>query len=173
MITSYTSLTSITEDTSLVLDEIIAKGTYTIQFILTGIQETVVSALDLDLDWGDGSKTEYYSKELVYDYKENSIFTEMLYGKLGGTILSTRNHTYTPNSSSFFTNLTAQFLIFFSNGYSAHVYQPIKLVHESYYDNIKQLSIINTQVHHLTSNTVANFQSKYNKQTYITLLERN
>ena len=68
MITSYTSLTSITEDTSLVLDEIVAKGSYTVQFVLTGVLETVVSALDLDLDWGDGSKAEYYSKELVYNY---------------------------------------------------------------------------------------------------------
>ncbi len=47
------------------------------------------------------------------------------------------------------------------------------LSQSSVYDNIKQLSILNTQVHHLTSNTVANLQSKYNKQSYITFLERN
>ena len=66
----------------------------------------------------------------------------MLYGKLGGSILTDFSHTYSPSPTSFFTNLTAQILINFSNGCYADIYQPIKLVHESYYDNIKQLSIL-------------------------------
>ena len=173
MITSYISLSSITENETLRYDELVAKGSYTIQFVLTGVDESVVSALNLDINWGDTSEIEYHAKDIVFNYRENSIFQEMLYGKLGGSILTAYSHTYTPSPTSFFTNLTAQMLINFSNGYYVDIYQPIKLVHESYYDNIKQLSILNTQVHHLTSNTVANLQSKYNKQSYITFLERN
>ena len=153
--------------------ELIAKSDYTFQFILTGIQEDQARALTLDIDWGDGSEVEYHSKDVVYNYKENTIFDEILYGKLGGSILTVYNYDYSPTPNSFFTNLTAQLLITFSDGYYVNIYQPIKLVHESYYDNIKQLSVVNTQIHSLTSDTVANLQSKYNKQTYITLLERN
>lgn len=173
MIISNINLSAISENTSIKQSELITKSDYTFQFILTGIQEAQAHALTLDIDWGDGSEVEYHTKDVVYNYKENSIFDEILYGKLGGSILTTYNYDYSPTSSSFFTNLTAQLLITFSDGYYVNIYQPIKLVHESYYDNIKQLSVVNTQIHSLTSDTVANLQSKYNKQTYITLLERN
>tara|TARA_R110001592_G_scaffold109811_1_gene305759 strand:+ start:976 stop:1497 length:522 start_codon:yes stop_codon:yes gene_type:complete len=173
MIISHINLPDISENTSTKQSELIAKSDYTFQFVLTGIQEAQARALTLDIDWGDGSEVEYYSKDVIYDYKKDSIFDEILYGKLGGSILTVYNYDYSPTPSSFFTNLTAQLLITFSDGYYVNVYQPIKLVHESYYDNIKQLSVVNTQIHSLTSDTVANLQSKYNKQTYITLLERN
>ena len=173
MIISHINLSAISENTSIKQSELIAKSDYTFQFILTGIQEAQADALTLDIDWGDGSEVEYHTKDVVYNYKENSIFDEILYGKLGGSILTVYNYDYTSTPNSFFTNLTAQLLITFSDGYYINIYQPIKLVHESYYDNIKQLSVVNTQIHSLTSDTVANLQSKYNKQTYITLLERN
>tara|TARA_R100001463_G_scaffold20223_2_gene49336 strand:- start:4369 stop:4890 length:522 start_codon:yes stop_codon:yes gene_type:complete len=173
MIISHTNLSAISENMSIKQSELIAKSDYTFQFILTGIQEDQARALTLDIDWGDGSEVEYHSKDVVYNYKENTIFDEILYGKLGGSILTVYNYDYSPTPNSFFTNLTAQLLITFSDGYYVNIYQPIKLVHESYYDNIKQLSVVNTQIHSLTSDTVANLQSKYNKQTYITLLERN
>ena len=95
----------------------------------------------------------------------------MLYGKVGGTILDNYKHTYVPSTSSFFTNLTAQFIIHFNNGFYANIKQPIQLIKESYYDNIQKLGITSTQMTGASgSNTVANLQSKFNDSTYITFL---
>lgn len=171
MSTIYINLSSITQNTNVYGDEIIFKGAPTINFVLTGISEAINSALTLDINWGDSSDIQYAQKDIVFNYKTKSIFDEVLYGKVGGTILNQYEHTYTPSTSSFFTNLTAQFLIYFNNGAYANLFQPIKLVRESYYDNIQKLGITSTQmVGTSASNTVANLQSKFNNATYITFL---
>lgn len=167
----YINLSAITENTTTIVDEVVFKGIPTVNFILTGIDETVGSAITLDINWGDNSGIVYEQKDIVYNYKEESIFNEMLYGKVGGTILSQYEHKYVPVLSSFFTNLTAQFLVHYNNGYYANIFQPITLVRESYYDNIQKLGITSTQmVGASASNTVANLQSKFNNSTYITFL---
>ena len=129
------------------------------------------SALTLDINWGDSSNIQYAQKDIVFNYKTNSIFDEVLYGKVGGTILNQYEHTYAPVVSSFFTNLTAQFLIHYNNGFYANINQPIKLIRESYYDNIQKVGITSTQMVGISaSNTIANLQSKFNNATYITFL---
>tara|TARA_R110000765_G_scaffold20710_3_gene53557 strand:+ start:1735 stop:2262 length:528 start_codon:yes stop_codon:yes gene_type:complete len=148
------------------------KGAPSVTFVLTGITEESNAALTLDVNYGDGTSNVFSQKDLVFNYKTNSIFNEMLYGKVGGTIMNTYDHTYVPSTSSFFTNLTAQFLIYFNNGLYANIFQPITLIRESYYDDIEKLGILNTQMVGLsTSNTVANLQSKFNKRSYITYLD--
>jgi hypothetical protein len=171
MSTIYINLSATTENKTVLKDVISFKGNPSINFILSGIDESINSALTLDINWGDGTPTEYSQKDIVFNYKEKSIFNEMLYGKVGGTILDIYNHTYVPSTSSFFTNLTAQFLIRFNNGFYASINQPIKLIRESYYDNIQKLGITSTQMTGASgSNTVANLQSKFNNTTYITFL---
>jgi len=167
----FINLSATEENRTVLKDEITFKGAPSINFILSGIDESVNAALTLDINWGDGSATDYNQKDIVFNYKEESIFNEMLYGKVGGTILSEYEHTYVPSTSSFFTNLTAQFVAHFNNGFYANVKQPIKLVRESYYDNIQKLGITSTQMTGASgSNTVANLQSKFNNSTYITFL---
>jgi len=90
---------------------------------------------------------------------------------LGGTILDSYEHTYIPSISTFATSLTAQFLIHYNNGFYASILQPIKLVRESYYDNIQKLGIQSTQMTGASgSNTDANLESKFDRRTYITYL---
>jgi hypothetical protein len=162
----------ITDNTEIVNDTINFKGAPTINFILSGINEDATQALTLELNYGDGSKRLFNQKDIVFNYKEKSIFNEVLYGKLGGTIMDTYNHTYVPDENTFSTSLTAQFLIYFNNGFYANIFQPITLIRESYYDDIQKLGILNTQMVGLsTSNTVANLQSKFNERTYITYLD--
>lgn len=173
MNTIYVNLSSIYENQTIKKEINNIKGNSTIQFILTGINEEVNDALSLELNWGDSSNIESYKKDLVFNYKEKSIFDEILYGKLGGSVMTQYKHTYTPNLSANFTSLTAQLLIYYSNGVYADLYFPITLISESYYDNIKKFSINNTQMNSLsTSNTIANLESKYTKQTYITYLQK-
>ena len=168
----FINLTSTAENIDVLKEEVVFKGDPTITFVLTGIDESKNAALTMDINWGDGSDTEYLQKDIVFNYKKESIFNEMLYGKLGGAILDQHTHTYVPSTSSFSTSLTAQFLIHFNNGFYANVFQPIKLLRESYYDNIQKLGITSTQMTGASgSNTVANLQSKFDNTTYITYLK--
>ena len=149
------------------------KGAPSIVYVLTGINEGSSQALSLDINWGDESQIEYFQRDVVFNYRERSIFNEVLYGKVGGSILDQYSHTYVPGVSSFFSNLTAQFLIYFSNGFYANLLQPIRLIRESYYDSIQKLGILNTQmIGTSASNTVANLQSKFNKRTYTTFFNK-
>lgn len=171
MSTIYINLSSTEENRTVLGSEIIFKGAPTINFVLTGIDEANSSALTLDINWGDSSTIKYFQKDIVFNYRKESIFNEILYGKIGGTILDQYTHTYVPSTSTVFTNLTAQFLIHFNNGFYANVYQPIKLVKESYYDNIQKLGIQSTQMASVSSsNTIANLQSKFTNTTYVTFL---
>lgn len=172
MNTVYVNLSSIYSNNTLKNEELYLKGDSTLQFVLTGVNEEVNDVISLEINWGD-STIENYKKDLVYNYKEKTIFNELIYGKLGGSVMTNYNHTFTLNPSSNFTSLTAQLLIYYSNGVYADIYYPLTLVSESYYDNIKKFAINNTQMNSLsTSNTIANLQSKFNKQTYITYLQK-
>ena len=172
MNTVYVNLSSIYSNNTLKNEELYLKGDSTLQFILTGVNEEVNDAISLEINWGD-STIENYKKDLVYNYKEKTIFNELIYGKLGGSVMTNYNHEFSLEPSSNFTSLTAQLLIYYSNGVYADIYYPITLVSESYYDNIKKFAINNTQMNSLsTSNTIANLQSKFNKQTYITYLQK-
>jgi len=167
----YINLSATTANTDILKDEITFKSDPTITFVLTGVDERANQALTLDINWGDGSDTSFNQKDLVFNYKKESIFNEMLHGKVGGTILDTYEHTYMPSTSSFATSLTAQFLVHYNNGFYANILQPIKLVRESYYDNIQKLGIQSTQMTGTSgSNTVANLESKFDKTTYVTYL---
>ncbi len=167
----FITLSANTENRTVLKDEITFKSDPTINFVLTGIDEVANQALTLDVNWGDGSDTNFNQKDLVFNYKKESIFNEMLYGKVGGTILDSYEHTYVPSTSSFATSLTAQFLVHYNNGFYADILQPIKLVRESYYDNIQKLGIQSTQMTGVSgSNTVANLESKFDKRTYVTYL---
>lgn len=167
----FITLSANTENRTVLKDEIAFKSDPTITFVLTGIDEVANQALTLDINWGDGSDTNFNQKDLVFNYKKESIFNEMLYGKVGGTILDSYEHTYVPSTSSFATSLTAQFLVHYNNGFYANIFQPIKLVRESYYDNIQKLGIQSTQMVGTSgSNTVANLESRFDKRTYVTYL---
>ena len=167
----YINLSATTSSYDVHEEEITFKSDPTITFVLTGVNEVANQALTLDINWGDGSDTSFNQKDLVFNYKKESIFNEMLYGKVGGTILDSYEHTFVPSTSSFATSLTAQFLIHYNNGFYANIFQPIKLVRESYYDNIQKLGIQSTQMTGASgSNTVANLESKFDQRTYVTYL---
>ena len=103
----FITLSANTENRTVLKDEIAFKSDPTITFVLTGIDEVANQALTLDINWGDGSDTNFNQKDLVFNYKKESIFNEMLYGKVGGTILDSYEHTYVPSTSSFATSLIA------------------------------------------------------------------
>ena len=138
--------TALQSSISATLPEVTFKGAPSIMFVLTGIDESKSKALTLDINWGDNSNIEYYQRDVVYDYREQSILNEVLYGKIGGSVLEEYNHTYIPTLSTQVTSLSVQFLIYFNDGFFANIFQPIRLLKESYYDSIEKLGILNTQM---------------------------
>jgi hypothetical protein len=150
------------------------KGSSSVTFVLTGINEELNSALFLEIEWGDGSAREYYQKDLIFDYREESIFNEILYGKVGGSICTFYTHEYYNNLSSYNVALSTQFLFTFSNGATLHIIQPIGVFKNSYYDEIGDINILSTQITPTTGNyTFINFESKNNKQTYVGIMSAN
>ena len=170
-ISIYYNLTSTTGDRQSILPVVSVKGKTTITFVLTGVNEARNYATYLTINYGDSTANINVQKDLVYDYKNKSIFNEVLFDKTGGTIMSTYENIYSNETSNFNSPLTAQFLITFRDGSKTLFIQPLNIYNASYYDEIGELSITNSQVSPLsTSNTFINFQGKLNKQTYVGLL---
>lgn len=170
-ISIYYNLTSTTGDRQSILPVVSVKGKTTITFVLTGINESRNYATYLTINYGDSTESINVQKDLVYDYKNKSIFNEVLFDKTGGTIMSTYENIYSNESSNFNSSLTAQFLITFRDGSKTLFIQPLNIYNVSYYDEIGELSITNSQISPLsTSNTFVNFEGKLNKQTYVGIL---
>lgn len=155
-------------------DAVNFKGSSSVTFVLTGINEEYNNALFLEIEWGDGSAKEYYQKDLIFDYREESIFNEILYGKVGGSIATFYNHTFFNNATSYNIALSSQFLLTFSNGSTLLIIQPVGVFKNSYYDEIGDLNLLNTQITPTSSNfTFVNFEGKNNKQTYVGIVSAN
>lgn len=150
------------------------KGSTTVTFVLTGINEETDDVLFLEIDWGDGTSKEYYQKDLIFNYKEESIFNEILYGKIGGSIATFYDHIYFNNTSNYNIALSSQFLFTFSSGATLLITQPISIFKNSYYDEIGDLNLLSTQVTPTSSNfTFVNFEGKNNRQTYVGIMSTN
>jgi hypothetical protein len=171
-ISIYYNLSSTTGDRQSILPVVSVKGKTTITFVLTGIDESRNYANYLTINYGDSTDTINVQKDLVYDYKNKSIFNEVLFDKPGGTIMSTYENIYSNETSNFNSPLTAQFLITFRDGSKTIFIQPLNIYNASYYDEIGELSITNSQISPIsTNNTFINLEGKLNKQTYISILQ--
>lgn len=170
----YYSVSSTQDSQLLYYEPVNFKGSSSVTFILTGINEELNNVLFLEIEWGDGTKKEYYQKDLIFDYKEESIFNEILYGKVGGSIATFYTHDFFNNLSSYNVALSAQFLFTLSNGATIHIIQPIGVFKNSFYDEIGDLSLLSTQITPTSSNfTFVNFEGKNNKQTYVGIMSAN
>jgi hypothetical protein len=141
------------------------KGTAMLELALGKVNESNGKALVVTIDWGDGSAREVYKRRIVNDYKTSSILPEILEGRFGGSVLGSYDHTYAP-ATTHVKNLSAQVLITFENGTYTKIVQPISLVHESYYDDIKEFQINSVGIHDNSLFSIVNLQSKYTKQTW-------
>ena len=147
------------------------KGHSTVNFVLTGVTEAGNSVLFMDVNWGDGTELVTFKKNPVYDYRNMSIINEVLYGKQGGSVCITQSHVYSNELSTYGVNLTASFTFYYSNSCIATVKQPITLYWASFYDGIKELVAINSQVLPLsTNNTFINLENMQNIQIIPSIL---
>lgn len=152
-------------NTTVYSDTFTYKGTAMLELDLVNITESASKALVVTIDWGDGSVREVYKRSIVNDYTNTSIISEVLEGRFSGSVLGNYKHTYAP-ASTHVKNLSAQVLVSFEDGSYTKIVQPISLVHESYYDDIKELQINSVGIHDKSLFSIVNLQSKYNKQTW-------
>jgi len=153
-------------------DPITYKGSTDVEFDLSKISEKKSSALNITIDWGDSEIREYYSKAVAATASEQSIFREVTEGLLGGSILNKYKHIYAPTETHI-NELSAQVLINFDDGNYTLIVQPLILVQESYYDNIKEFLISSLSVHDESYGSVINLQSKYTEQTWPVVIGSN
>jgi hypothetical protein len=137
-ISIYYNLTSTTGDRQSILPLVSVKGKTSITFILTGINEVRNYATYLVINYGNSSDNITVQKDLIYDYKANSIFNEVLFEKTGGTILGTYENIYSNETANLNSPLTAQFLITFRDGSKTLFIQPLNIYNASYYDLISR-----------------------------------
>jgi hypothetical protein len=170
--TIYYNISNInTSASSITGSEVILKGRTSVNFVLTGISEDVTNALYLKIDYGDITPVVYMTKPAVFDYTTSSIFDEILYGKVGGTILSIYPHEYINSTDYAGIRFNATFSINFDNGKNIELIQPICLYCSSFYDDLQSVTAINTQIIPISSNdTFLNLESLQSNTIYPTIL---
>lgn len=147
------------------------RGSSTVNFVLTGISEEVFDVLFLDITWGDKTLTSFIQKDLLFNYRERSIFDEIKYGKLGGSVATVYKHTFTNTQSTVNTSLTSVFELTYNNGFITRIIQPIDIYDGSFYDEIANLSFIKTQIlPHESNDLFTLLESQKNKTTYLALI---
>jgi hypothetical protein len=154
---------SAVETVTIIKEPVIIKGESTINFILTGIPEDINKVLFVDIDWGDKSQIESFRRDTVFNYKTKSIFNEVLYGKIGGSVCVLYNHTYFNSTSNYALGLTPKIKLTYDNNSIVTYEQPLHIYWGSFYDEIKELVAINSQILPLsTSPTFVNLESQEN-----------
>ena len=100
-LTISVNVPSFTSGDTVTLSGIDIKSKTNINYILSNIVESDSEALFLDIDWGDGSPVENYTRPVLVDYRTSNIIDEIVYNKPLGSILTTKSHLYYNNTSYF------------------------------------------------------------------------
>jgi hypothetical protein len=138
---------------------VILKGATTLNISLTGILENDFRVDQVVIDWGDNTKQEVYKREIFFNYRTQSIFNEILYGKLNGSVLGVYSHDYINEYSTYETDYVISIIIQKNNGKFIYIKQPVRSFWGSFYDSLERLTILNTQILPLTSNnSFVNFE---------------
>lgn len=159
-------------NTIITREPILIKGATTVTFSFTGVSEQDYKVDTLYISWGDGSPIESYKRDIFFNYKTQSIFNEILYGQLGGSILNTYSHNYYNETILYGVEYTAKILLNKNNGSYAYIVQPVVVYWNSYYDDVKKVSLLNSQVIPLSTNfTFINIETEYDRITIPCVLD--
>lgn len=171
-LTITVSVPSFTSGDIVTLSGIDIKSKTNINYILSSIVESDSEALYLDIDWGDGSPLESYTRPVLVDYRTANIIDEIVYNKPLGSILTTKSHLYYNNTSYFNSSILMQMLIIYKDNSVLKIEQPINIYQASYYDEVGDIDILSAQIMPLSANnTFLNLESKLGKYTYVAALD--
>lgn len=171
-LTISVNVPSFTSGDTVTLSGIDIKSKTNINYILSNIVESNSEALFLDIDWGDGSPIERYTRPVLVEYRTSNIIDEIVYNKPLGSILTTKSHLYYNNTSYFNSSILMQMLIIYKDNSTLRIEQPINIFQSSYYDEVGDIDILSAQIMPLSSNnTFINLESKLGNYTYVAALD--
>lgn len=167
----FLSSTPLSADQSTELSAAPIKGRTQVTLDMTGMDEASYAINDIKIDWGDANIIYEYKRDPVKDYTATSIFDELLYGKMGGSIATRYEHIFTSLSSIDIITYLIQVFAYAENGYRHDYVIYLPVFPESYYDSLDELDILTTQMLPLSTNdTVVNMASGKSGQTLICVL---
>jgi len=171
-LTVNVSVSSFDTGDTVSLSAVVVRNNTNITYVLSDVVETSSEALYLDINWGDGTPVERYTRPVVVDYRTSNIIDEIVYNKPLSSILTSKKHTYYNNTNSFNISVMMQMLITYKDNSILKIIQPIQIFQASYYDDIGDLDILSAQIMPLsTNNTFINLESKLSKHTYVVALD--
>lgn len=128
------------------------KGITPINFNLYQIQEETDPVLHIVGDFGDGST--YEDALNLHNTLGSAGAIEIAESGKVMSISQNINHTYVKQTSSFVTTLTALFVLQYTSSFTGTHKIVFKLTKDSYYNTIKELNILSTQLMPVTSHDV-------------------
>jgi hypothetical protein len=144
------------------------KGASSVSFDFSNMIGPESRASKITIDWGDGSPVLAKGKDVVFDYRRDSIFDEVLYGAIGGTVLTSYSHEYFNDSQYYGKDFFAKILITWEDGTFTYIVQPITVFWDSFYDDVQEFSLLSTQILPVSTNeTFISFESKYDRASLI------
>ena len=144
------------------------KGASKVTFDFSNMIGPESKASKITIDWGDNSPKLEKGKSVLFDYRTESIFDEVLYGAIGGTVLTAYTHDYYNDSAYYGKDFFAKILITWEDGTYTYIIQPITVFWDSFYDDVQELSLLSTQILPISTNeTFLNLESKFDKASLI------
>jgi hypothetical protein len=144
-------------------DTINLKGKTKVIIDLSQIDESVTYVKNINVTWGDGSANTTAFLNIVKDYYTESIISEVLYNK-DVSVCTTYDHIFYPTNAAYFTQYQCVIKLTFMNDFVGTIYIPFKVAQASYYDDIGDMFVNNTQLIPLSaSNVILNMQATNEK----------
>lgn len=116
----------------------------------------------LKIDWGDGNNEIF----------ENDLFTtDDDVSKKSSILNNTYTHEYKPSETSLYKNLSAQFLINYSNGDNTWFVIPIQIRTYDYFESLEDVEILNHSVMYSKTDFKKRITLRSLKDSYILNME--
>lgn len=148
------------------------KGSSTVSYSFTNMNESVYRVNSLTIKWGDGTENLVRKRNIFFDYRTESIFEEVENGKIGGTLLASYSHDYYNNYNNYGADFYTQIILEWEDGAFTYIIQPLTILYDSFYDSVKEINVLSTQILPVTSNkTFINLETKDDITTYIGVLD--
>lgn len=100
----------------------------------------------ISIDWGDGSPIEEPEIITFRNYRTDSIFEEITKGIAPVFLTKTYKHIYKPSETALIKSMQLKIGIQYITGEITEITHPIKLRTEGYYENIGDISLVDTNI---------------------------
>ena len=159
--TYYLTLTATDISGVQYLDEQVFLGATNITFNLSGIDDSKNATLKTSINFGDGSNTISSETEIIRTYSDTDETVRIAQYGTFSEALNPYTHTYVPDITTYYLQLSAQLLLTFSNYAQYRIVIPIRITQDSYFTVYENLKIVSTQFVDTSANNVfAAIQSK-------------